>query len=178
LSRSIVIALLLLASACSRGGGERQASASSGDTLPGRPPALPPAAADSGAGPVRQVVYVPAYSHVYSRDYGRTFDLAVILSIRNTDPERSLTIGGVQYYGTDGRLVRTYQRSPRTLAPLAAAEYVVEAVDTEGGSGASFLVEWSAATRVTDPVIQAVNIGTEAGQGISFVSEGRPLVRH
>lgn len=176
--RSIVIALLLLAAACSRGGGERHASPASGDTLPGRPPALPPAAADSGAGPVRQVVYVPAYSHVYSRDYGRTFDLAVILSIRNTDPERSLTIAGVQYYGTDGRLVRTYQRTPRTLAPLAAAEYVVEAVDTEGGSGASFLVEWSAPARVTDPVIQAVNIGTEAGQGISFVSEGRALVRH
>jgi hypothetical protein len=170
-------ALLLILAACSRSGGGGRHAASTGDTLPGRPPALPRAAVDSGAAGVRQVVYVPAYSHVYSRDYGREFDLAVVLSIRNTDPERPLTVNTVQYYRTDGRLVRTYQRTPRTLGPLAAAEYFVDAVDAAGGSGASFLVEWSATARVTDPVIQAVNIGTEAGQGISFVSEGRPLVR-
>jgi hypothetical protein len=126
---------------------------------------------------VRGVVYVPVYSHIYDRDHRRTLQLAVTLSVRNTDPERAMEVARVTYYDTGGKALREYVARPLRLGPLASAEFVVERRDDEGGAGANFLVEWRAAAPVTEPVFESVMIGTEGGQGISFLSVGRPLIR-
>ncbi len=122
-----------------------------------------------------QTVYVPIYSHVYSGDREQPFLLAAILSIRNTDRDKSMTINSVIYYDTDGKQVKTYLDQPRELPALASTRFVVPESDTSGGSGAKFIVEWKADVQVTAPVIEAVMIGTKMGQGISFVSPGRVI---
>ena len=43
-----------------------------------------------------QTVYVSIYSHIYSGVKGRPFDLAAILSIRNTNPNNSITLTSVK----------------------------------------------------------------------------------
>lgn len=123
----------------------------------------------------RRTVYVPAYSHILTSDDARPYNLAVTLSVRNTDPARPIVVGSVRYYDRDGRPVRQYVKRPLRLAPMAAVDFFVAEGDTAGGSSASFLVEWSAEGRVSGPVIEAVMIGTAGTQGISFVSPGRPL---
>ena len=67
-----------------------------------------------------QFLYVPVYSHIYTGDKERPFNLAVTLSIRNTDPRSSLRLTAVDYYDTEGRLVRSYLDAPREpgLHPL------------------------------------------------------------
>lgn len=173
------IALLLALAACERREGARAGDVRA-DTAAAEAavPEIPgPAAADSAHPVVREVVYVPVYSRIYFRDQRRAIDLAATLSVRNTDPEYPLTVTSILYYNTAGRLVRTYLRRPVRLGPMATAEYVVEPRDTAGGSGANFLVEWTADRRVTEPVIEAVMIGATGAQGISFVSVGRPLRR-
>jgi len=125
-----------------------------------------------------EVVYVPTYSHIYTQDGTREFDLAVTLSIRNTDPEHPITIARVRYFNSSGELVRSYVEEPRELKPLSSMAVVIQERDRTGGVGANFLVRWQAGRVVSEPVIEAVMISTASTQGISFVSRGvvvRPL---
>lgn len=120
-------------------------------------------------------LYVPVYSHVYTDDAARPFDLAVTLALRNTDPLAPRYLTAVRYHDSDGNLVRDYAPRPLRVAPLAAAEFFVPQNDTTGGSSASFLVEWRAAAEGADaPLAEALMIGTSTNQVISFTSQGRP----
>ncbi len=136
-------------------------------------------AGPSGAELIRlwrgQTVYVPAYSHIYGGDREQPVYLTVTLSIRNTDPENSIAVGGVSYYSPEGKLIQNYLKAPVILAPLASTRYVVPESDRTGGSGASFLVRWSAEEKVTQPLIESVMIGIRMQQGISFTSRGQVL---
>jgi hypothetical protein len=42
--------------------------------------------------------------------------------------------------------------------------------DTSGGSGASFIIEWQAKSKVSPPLVEAVMISTGSGRNLSFVS--------
>jgi hypothetical protein len=48
-------------------------------------------------------------------------------------------------------------------------------MDASGGSGANFIVQWAGPESINTPVIEAVMIGTQGSQGISFVSPGREI---
>jgi hypothetical protein len=126
---------------------------------------------------IGQTVYVPAYSHIYHQDKKQTFDLAITLSIRNTDPTNSIVVKSVRYYNSEGKLLKKYLEQPIQLTALASTDFFVDTSDTSGGSGASFIVEWVAQTKVTEPAIEAVMIGSGFQQGISFVSPGRVIKR-
>lgn len=125
-----------------------------------------------------QLLYVPVYSHIYIGNRERPFNLAVTLSIRNTDPGASLRLTMVDYYDTEGRLIRHYLESPVELNPLGSIRYVVAEKDVEGGSGANFLVRWEAASAINVPVVETVMIGAQSGQGISFTSEAREILEN
>ncbi len=126
---------------------------------------------------VRYTIYVPIYSHINSRDGKRSIDLAATLSIRNTDAAKEMTIAMVRYYDSEGNLVRTFLEEARRVEPLASAEFLVEEDDMSGGSGASFIVELAAPKEATEPVVEAVMIGTASAQGISFTSPGRLIAK-
>lgn len=123
------------------------------------------------------VVYVPVYSSIYVTEGNQTFDLTVTLSVRNTDRKAPISVTAVRYYDTGGRVLHSYVDAPTQLAPLASALTVVRASDTRAGVGGSFIVEWRAAQDVTEPVIEAIMIGSASQQGISFVSRGQVLER-
>lgn len=122
-----------------------------------------------------QLLYVPVYSHIYIGDKERPFNLAVTLSVRNIDPRQGLRLTRVDYHNTEGVLVRHYLPAPLNLPPLASTRYVIQEKDTEGGSGANFLVRWEGASAMNPPVVEAVMIGTQSGQGISFTSQAREI---
>jgi|AACY02.3.fsa_nt_gi Protein of unknown function (DUF3124). len=113
-------------------------------------------------------VYVPAYAQIY-RDTGEAVPLAITLSVRNTDVAEPVRIDRVRYFDGDGRLVREQPEAPLVLAPMAAASFLVRAADVGGGSGANFLVDWSARESISMPLIEAVMVGAD---GLSFKSRG------
>jgi hypothetical protein len=122
-----------------------------------------------------QSVYVSIYSHIYSGLKARPFDLAAILSIRNTDINQPVTIVSVKYYDTEGKLLKEYLDEPLPLKALASTRYIIKEGDKAGGSGANFIVKWKSDKKVTPPIIEAVMIGTHSGQGISFVARGQVI---
>ena len=136
-----------------------------------------PAAAEVLGRWLGQTVYVPVYSHIFADDRyrDRPFLLTATLSVRNTDPERPFTLRRVDYYDSEGALLQRYLEAPVTLAPLASTHYIVPESEAKGGAGAKFLIEWQAPAAVSEPIIEAVMIGTKLQQGISFISTGRTI---
>ena len=122
-----------------------------------------------------QTVYVPIYSHIYSGLKGRPFSLAATLSIRNTDPKYPITLMSVQFFDSDGKLLKEYLDKPTELKAMASTRYIITEGDTTGGSGANFLVKWKSHKQVNPPLVEGVMIGTRSGQGISFVSRGQVI---
>lgn len=122
-----------------------------------------------------QTVYVPAYSNVFSGPRRLPFQLATTLSIRNTDLYASLRVTSVEYYDTNGKLVRRHLEKPLVLGPLASSYVHIEEKDVSGGFGANFIVRWDADRLINAPIIECVMIGATSGQGISFVSPGQEI---
>jgi hypothetical protein len=67
-------------------------------------------------------------------DRERPLLLTAILSIHNTDPAHPITILLVDYYDTDGQIIRRYLPKPVTLKPMAHPVRG-QGVDAKGGSG-------------------------------------------
>jgi hypothetical protein len=123
-----------------------------------------------------QTVYVSAYSNVFTGPRRLPFHLATTLSIRNTDLSASFRVISIDYYDTNGKLIRRNIQKPFVLGPLASSYVHLEEKDVSGGFGANFIVRWDAGSLINAPVIECVMIGTASGQGISFVSPGREIV--
>lgn len=118
-----------------------------------------------------QTVYVPAYSHIYSGNREVPSFLAVTLSIRNTDPNHSIRILVVNYYETEGSLVKKLVFSPLTLSAMGSTRYIIPQKDKAGGSGANFIVEWEADRKINVPIIETIMIGSRS----SFTSRGQEI---
>lgn len=119
-------------------------------------------------------VYVPCYSHIRVAE-GRTYKLAINLSIRNTSLDEQMTVTLVDYYDSSGALIKHHADERVVLKPLETVDFFVTEKDPSGGFGANFIVEWENTKSLSPPVIEAVMIGTGGGQGVSFVSQGVPI---
>ena len=64
---------------------------------------------------------------------------------------------------------------PIQIDALASTAFYLNRNDTSGGVGANFIIEWVAQTEISQPVVEAVIIGTDFQQGISFISPGRVI---
>jgi hypothetical protein len=125
-----------------------------------------------------QTIYVPAYSHIYSGDRESPFLLTVTLSIRNVDPRHHIKITLVDYYETQGKLIKKYIDTPFILKPLESLRHIIPEKDKSGGSGANFIVEWKSDKFVNPPIVESIMIGTQNQQGVSFTSRGRVIIAH
>ena len=120
-------------------------------------------------------VYVPAYSSIYHGDQQNEIKLTVTLSIRNTDIKQQITITGVDYYDSAGKLLLKYLRAPMQLKALASTSFLIKESENKGGPGAKFIVRWKADRKVSRPIIESIMIGTRGQQGISFSSRGKEI---
>ncbi|HEY9683999.1 MAG TPA: DUF3124 domain-containing protein [Drouetiella sp.] len=117
-------------------------------------------------------IYVPIYSQIYDENQGRTMDLAATLSFRNVDPDHSIIIKSVRYYSTDGKLLKEYLKGPVLLNAMATADFVITSEDSSGGSGANFVVDWVAPTKVLEPLAESVMVATGSPRSMAFTSRG------
>ena len=122
-----------------------------------------------------QVVYVPAYSHVYTADNAEPLNLAMTLFVRNTDPARSIILTRVEYFDSGGKRLRELLPKPLQIGPMASVDFFVEESDESGGASPSLVVRWAATEPTSNPVVESVMIGTAGTQGISFTAQGRAI---
>lgn len=120
-----------------------------------------------------QSVYVPVYSHIYYGDREKEFNLTATLSIRNTNLDKTIMLHTIDYFDSNGKLLKKYLETPIVLKKFSTIRYVIKAKDKSGGSGAKFIVRWKSKVLSNAPLIEAIMISTQSGQGISFVSRGQ-----
>jgi hypothetical protein len=127
-----------------------------------------------------QSLYLPIYSHIWHGEMdkkgqpARTL-VSVSVSIRNTDPVKSIQVTSAQYYDTDGRKLKEYVPSPRTIGPLGTIELFVPRSDDSGGSGANFLISWKADKPASPPIVEGIHANLPVGRAIAFTSSARAL---
>ena len=129
---------------------------------------------------VGQDLYLPIYSHVWHGEADAKGEpaktlVSVSVSIRNTDPAKSIRITSAQYYDTGGRKLREYVTSPRTLGPMGTYEIFVPRSDDTGGSGANFVISWKADAPVSPPLVEGFHANLPAGRAFAFMTSARPI---
>jgi len=137
---------------------------------------LPRAAEAQRALSTGQHLYLPIYSVIQYGDRDRSGsarDLSVssLVSIHNTDLERPIRLLAARYYATDGRFLRDFVPSPRTLKPMETVELLVERRDVVGGSGANFVIQWEAAVPVSPPLVQSLHVEMQTNRAIVFTTD-------
>ena len=116
-----------------------------------------------------QTIYVPIYSHIYLTDKRKIkLDLSVTLSIRNTDATKPVTFQTVNYFNSEGTLIKSFITKPHTLPPMSSSYFTIEESDTTGGWGANFILEWKSDDKVTEPVIEAIHSGARGTHSYIF----------
>ena len=122
-----------------------------------------------------QAYYVPIYSDIYVDLQNQKTLLAATLSIRNSSSTDSLFISTIDYFNTEGHLVKKFIESPISLPEMATVNYVIEREDDTGGPGANFIVEINGRDPGLTPLVQAVMIGQTGNKAFSFVTNGFPV---
>ena len=125
-----------------------------------------------------ETVYVSIYSNVYSGPKKVPFQLAAMLSIRNTDPKYPIMILRADYYDDKGAKIDTYIKEQFELKPFASTHFYIKEYDERGGPGANFIVKWRSPTKVNQPIIEGIMLGLMSGQGLSFVCPGQIIREH
>jgi hypothetical protein len=128
-----------------------------------------------------QSLYLAIYSHLYHGDVnpktGKPSETLVSthVSIRNTDPVSAVKVLSARYYNTDGQLLREYLATPKSIPPLGTLELYVPRSDSSGGSGANFILDWTADRPVNPPLVEALHADIREARTLLFVTTARPI---
>ena len=139
------------------------------------------AAQDAPQRSAGQALYLPIYSHLYHGDVnprtGKPSETLVSthVSIRNTDPALSVTIVSARYYNTDGKLLREFLAKPQAIPPLGTFELYVPRSDSSGGSGANFMIDWTAEKPANPLLVEALHADIREARTLLFVTTARPI---
>lgn len=124
-----------------------------------------------------QTVYVPVYSHIPAAPK-TILSLHALLSVRNTSSTEKLIITSIEYFDTNGKLVKTYLKNAIQLNPMATYEVEISSLEVEGGTGANFIVKWNAEKSISSPIIESLMYGSSGMLSYSFISRGQVVERH
>lgn len=127
-----------------------------------------------------QMLYLPIYSHIYHGDLDKQGKptqtlLSAHVSIRNTNTLESLKILYARYYDTDGKQLKEFIPKPLIIPPLGTHELFVQRSDVSGGSGANFLIGWSADSSVNPPLVEALHADIQPARTLIFITSARPI---
>jgi len=120
----------------------------------------------------KDTTYVPVYSDIYSETKDVRFNLTATLSLRNTSFKHDIYVSEVDYFDSHGKKTKSFLTKPIELGPMQSVEYVIDENDTSGGTGANFIINWSAKNEKVKPLFQGIMISTRGQLGISFSTTG------
>lgn len=129
-----------------------------------------------------QTLYLPIYSHIWHGNkivdgkYPIKSQVSALVSIRNTSLKTPIRITTARYYSTDGKLLREFLPKPVEIGAMGTLELFVERKESEGGSGANFIIQWDAASTTNPPVVEAVHADIKGGgPALTFITTARPI---
>lgn len=131
---------------------------------------------------VGQTLYLPIYSEishgnrVIDGKYPANSLVSALVSIRNTSLKTPIRILSARYYNTEGKLLKEYIPKSLVVNTMGTAELFVERKESEGGSGANFIIQWDSTTPTNPPIIEAVHADIKSGNSaLTFITTARPI---
>lgn len=129
-----------------------------------------------------QTVYLPIYSKIWHGDrisdnkYPMDSLLSALVSIRNTSLKTPIRVFSARYYNTEGKLLKEYLAKPVIINSMGTYELFVERKESEGGSGANFIIQWDSAVPTNPPMVEAVHADIRGGShALTFITTARPI---
>lgn len=120
-----------------------------------------------------QLLYLPVYSNVPYQIDTTTFDMSAFVAIHNTDLSFPITLTKVLYFNKFGKLVTDYLNNKNyKIEPLATKDFYVPYED-QSGTGANFLIEWTADTIIYEPLIESITTCLKPNNTVAILSSGR-----
>ncbi len=122
---------------------------------------------------VHKNVYVPAYSNLYYETGIQKTYFTVTLSLRNISFVDSVYFERIEFYDSEGKLIRSFIDNVLILRPMESIEYIIESPDKKGGAGANFIVSYYARANIKNlPYIETIMLGNVSNYGFGFSSPG------
>jgi hypothetical protein len=119
-----------------------------------------------------QSVYMPCSTSYMAGDH--SFNVKATIFIHNTDPNQSINIVKMDFYNTSGKLVEQYLQQPLKLNPSAATYiHVKNHLTGKEGMAAHFVIQWQAETKVVEPLMRTLMLGSAGTRGYSFTTQPR-----
>lgn len=138
--------------------------------------------ADSAELSTGQTLYLPIYSKIWFGDrviegkYPIDKLVSALVSIRNTSLKTPIRILSARYYDTNGKLLKEYLPKPALVNSMGTLELFVERKESEGGSGANFIIQWESATPTNPPLVEAVHADIRNGlQSLVFTTSAHAI---
>ncbi|MFA6970642.1 MAG: DUF3124 domain-containing protein [Gallionella sp.] len=129
-----------------------------------------------------QTLYLPVYSYIWHGDrVGNNkpplrMPLSALVSIRNTSLKTSIRIISARYYSTEGKLLNEYISQPTVIKAMGTIELFVERKESEGGSGANFVIQWDSVVPTNPPMVEAVHADIRGGNyALTFITTAHPI---
>ena len=114
-----------------------------------------------------QTLYLPIATSFITDDFA--FNVNATIVIHNTDPDHAINIVKIDFYNTSGQLVEKYLQQPLRLNPSAGTRIRVKhSVSGQEGSAAHFVIQWQAETKVIEPLVGGLLLGSRGTRGYSF----------
>jgi Protein of unknown function (DUF3124) len=130
---------------------------------------------------IGQTLYLPVYSQIWHGDSvidGKPMQhlVSALISIRNTSLKTPIQIFSARYYNTEGKLLKEYIAKPLVIGTLGTAELYVERKESEGGSGANFIIQWNSTVATNPPIVEAVHSDIKSGSyALTFITTARAI---
>ena len=121
-----------------------------------------------------QTLYLPCSTRFITANY--PFNIKATIFIYNTDPNQAITIDRLDFYNSSGKFVKKYLEHPLKLEPSAGTYMRIKnPVQGDAGAAAHFIVQWQAQTKVVQPIIRCLMLGSRGNRGYTFVSTARVI---
>lgn len=122
------------------------------------------------------LIYVPTFSHVHVSSNDQQ-PLAVTLVVHNIDASHEITLSKVDFFNSDGDLIRRFLDEAVTLKRFQSQNFAISIQENSGGVGANFVVEWTSKSSTLEPAANAIMVGGTGTQGLSFQTTGHVIAR-
>jgi hypothetical protein len=122
-------------------------------------------------------IYVPIYKTFY-HSYGSSRDAYSLTStacLHNTDPKQPIVIAAIDYYDSDGKLIKKMLFSPITIKPWASKEISILPTGQSDDFGNNLIVRWKSDQPANLPLVEVMMVGQVLNRGVSFLTQGQEI---
>lgn len=122
-----------------------------------------------------QLLYMPVYSNVPYQLDTMLFDMSAFVAIHNVDLQHPILLRNVLYFNQDGKLVDDFLNDQSIkIEPLATKDFYIPYED-KSGTGANFLIEWTADTLVCEPLVESITLSLKPNNTVAVISKGKVI---